>query len=158
MKRALPKLTFELLVKKRRLAVMVPETGYRFVISLRDWELCLWAVRIVLHEPRKRQPDAYETAHRLISRERIEAWLERLAPDPKPQRGLKLDLRDYITEEEREHYRWLERQVSAGRLPKSCRRSDPWTKEKPRRKEASTRYPGFRDRRHRDHRPAIGSA
>ena len=156
MKGAPRKPTFELLKERRRLAVINPENALRFVISLRDWELCLWAVRVVRHEPNK-LPDPFETAHRLLSREAIEIWLDRLVLDTRPQRTLKTPLRDYISEEEREHLSWLERQVSAGSLPKSCRRSDPWKKAEPLRKEASVRYPGFRDRRRRSHRPAIAS-
>ncbi len=56
MKRAPRKPTFEMLAKKRRLAVVVPETGFRFVISLRDWEQCLWAVRVVPHKPGRAKP------------------------------------------------------------------------------------------------------
>ena len=125
MKRPVPKPTFDLLVEKRRLAVVNPETGLRFVISLRDWELCLWAVRVVRHEPSKRSPDAYETAHRLISRENIEAWLDRLVLDSEPQRALTVDLRDYISREEAEHRRWREREVAAGRLPPTVSHAAP---------------------------------
>lgn len=112
--------TFEMLLEKRRLAVINPENKLRFVISLRDWERCLWAVRVVRHEPSGRPPDSFETAHRLLSRDRIEEWLAWLVLDPKPQRGLALKLRDWISPEERSHERRLKREVSLGRLPSRC--------------------------------------
>lgn len=109
-----------MLVERRRLAVINPENNLRFVISLRDWERCLWAVRVVRHEPSGRPPDSFETAHRLLSRDRIEEWLGSLVLDPKPQRGLAVELRDWISAEERAHQCWLKREVSLGRLPSSC--------------------------------------
>ena len=108
--------TFELLREKRRLAVVNPENGLRFTISLRDWERCVWAVRVVRHEPAKRRPDPFETAHRMLSLDAIEEWLGRLVLDSRPQRGLGLKLRDWISREENAHWRWRRREVSEGRL------------------------------------------
>lgn len=119
MKPRLRKPTFEMLLAKRRLAVVNPENGHRFVISLRDWERCLWAVRVIPHEPPARPPDAYETAHRLISQDALEIWLEHLLLDPKPQRGLDAALRDFISKAEKAHWRWRRREVAAERLPAS---------------------------------------
>lgn len=75
-KRRVP--TFALLREKRRLRVRNPDNGARFTISLRDWQELLWAVRI--HpELRWRQPsNPYTTAHRIMSRQRIEEWLGEL--------------------------------------------------------------------------------
>lgn len=106
-----------MLLAKRRLAVINPVNGLRFTISLRDWEQCVWAVRVIPQERGSGPPDAYETAHRLISREAIEDWLTRLELDRRPQRGLTVRLRDYISAGEREHRRRLEKEVAAGRLP-----------------------------------------
>ncbi len=119
MKPRLRKPTFEMLLAKRRLAVVNPESGHRFVISLRDWERCLWAVRVIPHEPPARPPDAYETAHRLISQDALEIWLEHLVLDPKPQRGLDAGLRDFIAKAEKAHWRWRRREVASERLPAS---------------------------------------
>ena len=66
--------TFELLRKKRELAVVNPANGLRFTISLRDWQGALWAVRVRAHgcgEPW----NPFTRAHRLMARERIEDWL-----------------------------------------------------------------------------------
>ena len=111
--------TFALLAEKGRLAVVNPENGRRFVISLRDWERWLWAVRVIPHEPPARPPDAYETAHRLISQDALEIWLGHLQLDPKPQRGLNVALRDFIAKPEKAHWRWRRREVAAQRLPAS---------------------------------------
>lgn len=119
MKPRLRKPTFEMLLAKRRLAVVNPENGHRFVISLRDWERCLWAVRVIPHEPPARPPDAYETAHRLINQDALEIWLDHLLLDPKPQRGLDAALRDFISKAEKAHWRWRRREVAAERLPAS---------------------------------------
>lgn len=91
-----------MLLAKRRLAVVNPLTGLRFKISLRDWEQCVWAVRVIPQERQSGPLDAYETAHRLISRAAIEAWLSRLELDRRPQRGLTVRLRDCIPTGERE--------------------------------------------------------
>lgn len=70
--------TFALLREKRRLAVCNPENGARFIISLRNWQEMLWAVR-VHPEPKCRQHrNAYTTAHRIMLRTRIEDWLSEL--------------------------------------------------------------------------------
>ena len=67
--------TFTLLCEKRRLAVRNPENSARFIISLRDWQSMLWAVR-VRPEPKWRQRgNAFTTAHRIMPRPRIEDWL-----------------------------------------------------------------------------------
>ena len=39
--------TFELLSERRELPVINPATGRRFIISLRDWQGALWAVRVL---------------------------------------------------------------------------------------------------------------
>jgi len=117
MKRRVRKPTFEVLLAKRRLAVVNPENGERFVVSLRDWERCLWAVRVIPHERSRCPSNPYDTAHRLIGKEAIEVWLDGLELDSRPQRGLTGPLRDFISKEERAHRRWLQSQIASGRLP-----------------------------------------
>ena len=83
--------TFELLREKRELAVVNPANGVRFTISLRDWQGALWAVRI--HPHNLCEPcNPFVSAHRLISRDRIEIWLRSLrlsrASRPKPSLSL----------------------------------------------------------------------
>ena len=74
--------TFEQLCEHRELAVVYPETGLRFRVSLRDWEGCLWAVRIYPDQMRPHdRDDPFVTAHRLLSRDTIEDWLGRLRLD-----------------------------------------------------------------------------
>jgi len=71
--------TFELLRERRELAVLNPDNGARFTISLRDWQGLLWAVRVRPSVWSGRDWDnPFVTAHRLLSREAIEAWLGRL--------------------------------------------------------------------------------
>lgn len=71
--------TFELLRERRELAVLNPDNGARFTISLRDWQGLLWAVRVRPSELSERDWDnPFVTAHRLLSRAAIEAWLGRL--------------------------------------------------------------------------------
>ena len=65
--------TFEELREKRKLDVIYPETGARFRVSLRDWEGCLWAIRVYPHTPSSCDKDnPYVTAHRMMSRDAIE--------------------------------------------------------------------------------------
>lgn len=66
--------TFELLRKKRELAVVNPANGVRFKISLCEWQSALWAVRV--HPRGKREPwNLFTRVHRLMARKRIEDWL-----------------------------------------------------------------------------------
>jgi len=69
--------TFSQLKKCRELAVINPDTGTRFWISLRDWSDCLWFVRIT---PQNTEDltNPFVTAHRLIGREALEDWLKKL--------------------------------------------------------------------------------
>lgn len=70
--------TVALLRERRRLRVRNPENGARFTISLRDWQELLWAVKVE-PELRWRHPsNPYTTAHRIMSRRRIEEWLGEL--------------------------------------------------------------------------------
>ena len=70
-----PAPTFDLLCDRRRLRVCNPATGARFTVSLRDWEATLWAVRVHPARGQRHVRNAYTTAHRLMARARIEAWL-----------------------------------------------------------------------------------
>ena len=71
--------TFELLRERRELAVLNPDTGTRFDISLRDWQGSLWAVRVRPETLRAVDFDnPFVTAHRMMSRPAIEDWLGRL--------------------------------------------------------------------------------
>jgi hypothetical protein len=71
--------TFELLREKKELHVVYPENGHRFEISLRDWEGCLWFVRVYPRHPRPSDKNqAYVGAHRMISRATLDDWLSRL--------------------------------------------------------------------------------
>lgn len=70
--------TFALLREKRRLAVCNPRNGVRFVVSLRDWEEMLWAVRVHPGPGDRRRRGSYTTAHRVMARVRIEDWLSEL--------------------------------------------------------------------------------
>ena len=71
--------TFEQLREHRELPVINPATGRRFVISLRSWGGCMWAIQVY---PDQRQAldstNPFVTAHRLMNRDTIEQWLERL--------------------------------------------------------------------------------
>jgi hypothetical protein len=82
--------TFEQLRERRELPVINPATGKRFLISLREWQGALWAVRVVpaLPEPSD-QFNPFVQQHRLLDRFAIEAWLERLRFTPsRSKRGL----------------------------------------------------------------------
>jgi len=71
--------TFEQFREIRQLAVVNPDNGVRFSISLRDWEGVLWAVAVRPCELDKSDWDnPFVTAHRVLSRETIEEWLGRL--------------------------------------------------------------------------------
>ncbi len=75
--------TFELLRERRELAVINPDNGVRFDISLRDWQGCIWAIRVHPHKPRPIDlENPFVTAHRIMQREDIEAWLGRLRCRP----------------------------------------------------------------------------
>ena len=76
--------TFEQLREARELAVINPDNGKRFRVSLRDWEGCLWAIRVYPYRPRAvDRENPFVTAHRLVPRESIEDWLGRLWLDCK---------------------------------------------------------------------------
>jgi hypothetical protein len=71
--------TFEQLYKHRKLAVIYPATGRRFVISLRDWHSALWAVRVFPAVPCPSDKfNSFVQKHRLLPRPVIEEWLESL--------------------------------------------------------------------------------
>ena len=71
--------TFELLSEQRELPVIHPATGARFTISLRDWQGALWAVRVLPAVPRPADKvNPFVQQHRLLGRQVIEEWLERL--------------------------------------------------------------------------------
>jgi hypothetical protein len=71
--------TFEQLCEHRELSVMNPDNGLHFRVSLRDWESCLWAIRIYPKKWRASyKHDSFVNAHRLMERYRIEQWLTRL--------------------------------------------------------------------------------
>ena len=71
--------TFEQLREHRELPVINPATGRRFVISLRDWQGALWAVRVLPAAPRPADKiNPFVQKHRLLARPVIEEWLERL--------------------------------------------------------------------------------
>ena len=76
--------TFEQLREHQELAVIYPDSGRRFRVSLRSWGECLWAIRVYPEQP---QPSVasnpFVTAHRLMMRPAIEEWLERLHLMPK---------------------------------------------------------------------------
>jgi hypothetical protein len=69
--------TFELLRERRELRVINLENGVRFTISLRDWERCLWFVRVI---PKRRRAsdaaNAYVRNHCMMFRSAIEEWLK----------------------------------------------------------------------------------
>jgi hypothetical protein len=71
--------TFELLSGRRELPVINPAMGRRFVISLRDWQGALWAVRVLPAAPCPADKvNPFVQKHRLLSRPVIEEWLDRL--------------------------------------------------------------------------------
>ena len=71
--------TFEQLREHRELAVINPDSGRRFRVSLRGWGECLWAIRV--YPDQRKDSDSgnpFATAHRLMTRSTREEWLERL--------------------------------------------------------------------------------
>jgi hypothetical protein len=71
--------TFEQLREHRELPVLNPAMGRRFVISLRDWQGALWAVRVLPAAPLPVDKfNPFVQKHRLLSRPVIEEWLDRL--------------------------------------------------------------------------------
>ena len=71
--------TFQQLREQRELPVINPATGSRFVISLRDWQGALWAVRVFPAAPRPADKlNPFVQKHRLLSRPVIKEWLDRL--------------------------------------------------------------------------------
>ena len=71
--------TFELLSERRELPVINPATGRRFIISLRDWQGALWAVRVLPAAARPADKiNPFVQKHRLLARPVIEEWLQRL--------------------------------------------------------------------------------
>ena len=72
------------LIGKRKLRVMNPHNGVRFVLSLRDWEGVLFSIRAYPCEmldgqpPRINRHNPFETAHRIVSRSYIEDVLSRV--------------------------------------------------------------------------------
>jgi hypothetical protein len=73
-------LSFEQLRQTSELQVVNPDTGSRFIISLRGWQNTLWAVRIIPSECHRVSNNPFTTAHRLMSRSAIEEWLSQLEP------------------------------------------------------------------------------
>jgi hypothetical protein len=84
--------TFELLREKRELSVISPRTRARFTVSLRDWQGVLCSIRI---HPHVKKPtdhrNPFVSAHRMMSRSRIEDWLSSLRLVQNPQVFLKDD-------------------------------------------------------------------
>jgi hypothetical protein len=71
--------TFEQLREHRELPVINPATGRRFVISLRDWQGALGAVRVIPAVARPADKiNPFVQKHRLLARPVIEEWLDRL--------------------------------------------------------------------------------
>jgi hypothetical protein len=71
--------TFEQLREHRELPVINPVTGRCFVVSLRDWQGALWAVRVFPAAPRPADKiNPFVQKHRLLGRPVIEEWLDRL--------------------------------------------------------------------------------
>ena len=69
--------TFELLSERRELPVINPATRRRFVISLRDWQGALWAVRVLPAAPQPAdKANPFVQQHRILSRPVIEEWLD----------------------------------------------------------------------------------
>lgn len=71
--------TFEMLRERRELHVIYPATGVRFMISLRDWQGALWAVKVIPDTPQRADTfNPFVQKHRLMARAGIDNWLERL--------------------------------------------------------------------------------
>jgi hypothetical protein len=71
--------TIELLSERRELPVINPATGRRFIISLRDWQGALLAVRVIPAVARPADKiNPFVQKHRLLARPIIEEWLDRL--------------------------------------------------------------------------------
>jgi hypothetical protein len=74
-----PRPTFAQLRQHKELLVINPENGLRFRVSLRSWCDCLWFVRVYPYQRHPSDADnPFVTAHRLMPRDAIEEWLERL--------------------------------------------------------------------------------
>lgn len=72
--------TFEMLRERREMCVRYPPSGLRFIISLRDWQGALWAVKVIPQNLRREdRKNPFVTNHRIMTRLNIVEWLERLS-------------------------------------------------------------------------------
>jgi len=68
-------------MKFRRLKVLNPDNDLRFAVTLRGWAGGIFAIRAHPQRAPRGKPNPYSSAHRVMARDEIEAFLGRLEKD-----------------------------------------------------------------------------